>query len=482
MHHCLHISEILENTFAQFDTSDWNSNGSSSRDLAALARTCRTFSDVALDALWLEPRSMNAIIKCLPPTAWSESSFHSSGKFPQIRPLTEEDWKTAEKYISRVQSLRLDVDESAVGFPPKETLTAIACCFPRGTMFPNLRKLWWKPHPWWEVFTLLHLFVGPRMTSLEIRIDSAGIRWLPTQLISMTNLENLRLWAISRGRLGEPIRPVSSSLVKHLSQIQTLQLPSIDASAFRALSDGDLGIISLPGDPRPFPTLHFLALSGGGTQVHDFAVSLIRAIPELWLRRIQVFPSNEAPLGDTLSRLYSTIAFHVSPATLEHIEMGDAGYLGGRPNPGTVLDYVVRGAALRPLFRFTNLTFVFLETCVGFDIDDEVMWDLAAAWPNLEELSLRSGSPRAQVPSRATLDALRALAKYCPHMHALLLPVDATEVPSVDLILSPQQTLDTQALNLCISRIGDSEAGAVAEYLMILFPNLSILETERLRT
>ncbi|KAJ7049617.1 hypothetical protein C8F01DRAFT_959517, partial [Mycena amicta] len=141
-----------------------------------------------------------------------------------------------------------------------------------------------------------------------------------------------------------------------------------------------------------------------------------------------------------------------------------------------VLDYVVHRAALRPLFRFTNLTFVFLETCVGFDIDDEVMWDLAAAWPNLEELSLRSGSPRAQVPSRATLDALlvRALAKYCPHLHALLLPVDATEVPSV-VILSPQQTLETQALNLCISRIGDSEAGAVAEYLMILFPNLSIL-------
>ena len=39
--------------------------------LSALARTCRTFSDLALDILWSQLPSINHLIRCLPRDAYA---------------------------------------------------------------------------------------------------------------------------------------------------------------------------------------------------------------------------------------------------------------------------------------------------------------------------------------------------------------------------------------------------------------------------
>lgn len=58
MHHALQIDEILLNIFARFC--------SEACALPALARTCRTFKEPALDLLWGKLHSLAPLAQCLP--------------------------------------------------------------------------------------------------------------------------------------------------------------------------------------------------------------------------------------------------------------------------------------------------------------------------------------------------------------------------------------------------------------------------------
>ncbi|KAF8552712.1 hypothetical protein OG21DRAFT_1415636 [Imleria badia] len=69
MHHALHIEEILFNVFGHCYYTDPSRTVERSRctvDLAALARTCRTFKAPALDVLWSELIDLSPLAFCLP--------------------------------------------------------------------------------------------------------------------------------------------------------------------------------------------------------------------------------------------------------------------------------------------------------------------------------------------------------------------------------------------------------------------------------
>ncbi|KAG8213578.1 hypothetical protein J3R82DRAFT_10245 [Butyriboletus roseoflavus] len=69
MHHALHLEEILLNIFGQCYPPNPISRQRTSRataDLAALARTCRTFKDPALDVLWTELVNLSPFARCIP--------------------------------------------------------------------------------------------------------------------------------------------------------------------------------------------------------------------------------------------------------------------------------------------------------------------------------------------------------------------------------------------------------------------------------
>lgn len=61
MHFCLQIAEIL-NIFQNFDQ----------QTLYALALTCSTFRDIALDILWGSHNDMLLLLKTFPADAWKE--------------------------------------------------------------------------------------------------------------------------------------------------------------------------------------------------------------------------------------------------------------------------------------------------------------------------------------------------------------------------------------------------------------------------
>lgn len=77
MHHALRLEEILLNIFASghyrtpgpINKQDNASHPTT--DLAALARTCRTFKEPALDVLWAELTNLSPLVRCLPEASHS---------------------------------------------------------------------------------------------------------------------------------------------------------------------------------------------------------------------------------------------------------------------------------------------------------------------------------------------------------------------------------------------------------------------------
>jgi hypothetical protein len=65
MHRCLYIQEIISITFNYLDKKC---------DVVALATTCKTFRDPALQIVWSEIRSLAPLICCLPSDIWYEGT------------------------------------------------------------------------------------------------------------------------------------------------------------------------------------------------------------------------------------------------------------------------------------------------------------------------------------------------------------------------------------------------------------------------
>ncbi|KAJ7060511.1 hypothetical protein C8F01DRAFT_1293012, partial [Mycena amicta] len=66
MHNCLCIAEVLDNIFGHLGGLSYRGS------LAAVARTCKTFTDPALDPLWAEQSNLENLLKCLPSNCWQE--------------------------------------------------------------------------------------------------------------------------------------------------------------------------------------------------------------------------------------------------------------------------------------------------------------------------------------------------------------------------------------------------------------------------
>ncbi|KAF8216631.1 hypothetical protein K438DRAFT_1559450 [Mycena galopus ATCC 62051] len=80
MHHSLCIPEIVDLIFAELDADSevFGRRRGGGRDFAALARTCKSFRDPALDFLWCEQDTITNLLKCLPSHLWKEEARDSS--------------------------------------------------------------------------------------------------------------------------------------------------------------------------------------------------------------------------------------------------------------------------------------------------------------------------------------------------------------------------------------------------------------------
>ncbi|KAJ7633636.1 hypothetical protein DFH06DRAFT_1101086 [Mycena polygramma] len=127
----------------------------------------------------------------------------------------------------------------------------------------------------------------------------------------------------------------------------------------------------------------------------------------------------------------------------------------------------VPGAEVHPLLPFANLTFLLIGPCLGFDVDDDIVADMARAWPRIETLGLL-------FRTRATLRCLRSFASL-PHLTSLKMMLDATTIPLPETGAVAFQHKALYAFDAWYSEV--TSPADVAEFLCRLFPGLRLIRS-----
>ncbi|KAF7376817.1 hypothetical protein MSAN_00099100 [Mycena sanguinolenta] len=137
----LHMPEILDLIFAHLEPRHPLSS-TMSKTLAALARTCTTFQDPALNALWAHQTSLVPALRYFPEDLWDRSGDSRKLTFVDFRrPLVPADWERALFYWKRIKSFRIEsLDGDRIS---PDIINMLRICCPAAHLFPNLRKVAW---------------------------------------------------------------------------------------------------------------------------------------------------------------------------------------------------------------------------------------------------------------------------------------------------------------------------------------------------
>ncbi|KIJ08723.1 hypothetical protein PAXINDRAFT_120203, partial [Paxillus involutus ATCC 200175] len=139
MHRCLQITEILLEIFEVVFTSK-----NRYPDLAGLARTCRSFSEPALDRLWHNQPSLLPLVMCFPRDILAFSDYNHVAiltvKFTKAPSV--QDWERPSVYAKRIRTIMIDssrgIDKCELDASVLKTL--LQSC-PSTPLLPNLRHL-----------------------------------------------------------------------------------------------------------------------------------------------------------------------------------------------------------------------------------------------------------------------------------------------------------------------------------------------------
>ncbi|KAJ7913703.1 hypothetical protein B0H13DRAFT_469468 [Mycena leptocephala] len=175
-----------------------------------------------------------------------------------------------------------------------------------------------------------------------------------------------------------------------------------------------------------FPQLHTAKLRiergnilGMTELVRTWNCPLLQSLEILFTESYTSFTSSIGP--QSFQEFYDVLTTHCAPASFQMFD------LDATDNYDSASEFVYPGHLLRSLNCFGNLTSVCIRVLRGYELDDEVVSDLAHAWPHLKELRL--GTRVYDHHPRTTLLSLQTLAQHCPNLNTLEMTFDATTVP-----------------------------------------------------
>ncbi|OJA09364.1 hypothetical protein AZE42_08536, partial [Rhizopogon vesiculosus] len=383
-----------------FETAiDNNFKGRKSRaTLAALARTCRTFKEPALDTLWKNINGFEPLISCLPEGVVERTT---EGMLTLTRPLSLSDWNIIDNRV--MQAL---------------------VCTPSSALFPNLRCLEWWDEPEY-FFPLLRILLVATIRSLKF---GSRYPWVPSfakssLLASLgARCPSIQHFVCDYGGDSDAICELVCGW-QGLSYLRTgvleppslhflTSLPSLKSLQFKILDDSD--------DTQS--TLTFSQLD---------KVDIIAPAHHCFTRRLRNlrFPScrsavlvtmdNDAAFQyEELLELYDESPdipnFMVSfsecfSPDLEQIEL-DFTQLGEDSGP-LVLDFDM----VAPLLTFSRLTKLDLNSFSTATIDDDALKKMAHSWPQLEKFYFGTADHELVSPS-LTFIGLIHLIRHCRHL------------------------------------------------------------------
>ncbi|KAJ7088754.1 hypothetical protein B0H15DRAFT_840663 [Mycena belliarum] len=495
MHRCLSLPEVFQIILEKLDEAHsdllpplYRSRGSSSH--ARLARTCRLFSDAALNMLWRNQCTMIALLKCFPAHLWEVTGLDSSPTTGVFRFLPESaigpaDWERFLLYAARIKTITLGLNLYAHAADlPLDALEMINITRPAECILPNLRKLHWvTTDP--TVFPFIRLFLCPGISAISLVLEPTPahrslLLWLGSTAHSLQEVSLSGTEVASDNEADPATLNAITSFILTLDKIKTLSVPRLHPSAQRHLASlPSLSTLRIenfvsiePGSSHahPYPHPSFPALSHltlGATKLASATKFLTKMSPSA-LKTLVFYDgpvSTSVVMGAFFAALHSSGAhLHLTQLTICFTTL-----------PLDFVDpaaYRLTTAVLTPLLSFSSLQSVEMLARTGFEIDDPFCAVMAAAWPQLERLDLNTdfGYDMAPPPA-ATAASLLAFATHCPRLTELTLPLDMTLVPELPpRSLRPQQTA-LQVLGVLDSAV-DSKT-RTARFLASLFPRLT---------
>ncbi|KAF8141299.1 hypothetical protein EV363DRAFT_1307710, partial [Boletus edulis] len=482
MHNALLIHEVLgrvvdylaEDTARHptaFPPKDTRKSGR--RALGILARTCRAFSEPALDSLWRRLHSLKPFMLCLAKASYNDTSVEGA-----ISSFDDKEWDILLRYTPRVQELTLEHDQ-----PSMKILQSL--WFRTVLLLPNLRKLRWMYEDYTAIASI-RLLLSPSLAHLHVWLDggdhSSVLGLLESYHTLCPDLKSLYFGhlcrfphvtaAISRAICRPPnleilnCDPIDEAALIYIADSRCLTKFSANLHTHQPDSLRKIAGYSTPDHP-PFENLRILEL-----RVEDIS-SIIPYLKSQHQPLEDVsFDFRMLPTPEVFYELFTALSSATRRRTLRRVRLQSVGLIADGISPEPVNFQV-----LSPLMTF-HLHTVKININNPVSLNDDELHRLVQAWPELEAFSFNqyyewNNNDRASfhIP---TLRGLLLLLARCPKLHDLGLCVDARNVPS---LTENKTTICNTAITKLsvVNSLIQEPVASVAHFLLEHLPSLTML-------
>ncbi|KAG1878651.1 hypothetical protein C8R48DRAFT_648581 [Suillus tomentosus] len=476
--------------------------------LARLARTCKAFHAVALNALWSNLDGVAPLIQCL-----STEVTRLYWRLPLgtavvgiERAPRKAEWDIIQGYASRVQRLRVlnplrPVEPSVIftlSRPPTGT----------SPLFPNLRSLVWNDsRP--QTMGFLQTLCGPLLTSLKFDCSSIGTARWDAAASAIWNAIPTTCPAVKVITLPPgPPSPLIPNMLRTWNHLEEVTCGEIDIVIFRHLAKQTYlrklaftlsqsisqDLTDHPLSPRTFSRLREL-------EVHAPKLpSLIDFMQKLEIHPICIRGRVDAgPTPCDMRVFFAFLTEHYVGVKLQNISLQSLPGIrmlsvaqppllsptGNRVN-GQPSHTGIHGSNFMPLTQFGSIDTLVIDVNCSVHLTDEDLASLAAAWPQLRILSINKMHGWV-VKSDITQIGLLEMLRCCPKLQTLCIAIDTdtfTEVP-LDRPGGGVQNMNIRTLAFADSVIQLHATTVVAAFLSDIFPRLNEVtawKSDRMRT
>ncbi|OAX31966.1 hypothetical protein K503DRAFT_870402 [Rhizopogon vinicolor AM-OR11-026] len=448
VHVCLLPTEILLVVFTiiREEPGTRDSLKRDTNSIAALARTCRTFKEPALDVLWENISGIKPLISFLPEGVISRTA---ERKLSLRRPLSTVEWKIFAQNARRIHSLVINncnLDEIS------EQVVEALVSTPSFALLPNLRKLQWLDDR--ECFfPLLRTLLVPTITSIKLGTDSSMQLWLSSfpksaLLASLgARCPSIRELDCVYGHYSDICAGPISEAVCCCCELVRLKTGVLNAQALDHLASL-LSLKSLhfqlsygdddtpPTDSIRMFTSKLDELSITATS-HTSLTQCFRNVHFLSCRSVVLSIDSDCMDPDEpydpldIPGLIVAFSECFSPV-LEQLHVK---FEFNYDNESILNDhrFAFGFDVIAPFLQFSHLTMLDLDWLCTSDVDDEAFKNMVQSWPLLEEFHFGSGD-RWLVPPSLTFTGLVHLIHHCRHLrridiHFTACSIDANSEP-----------------------------------------------------
>ncbi|EIW55768.1 uncharacterized protein TRAVEDRAFT_50248 [Trametes versicolor FP-101664 SS1] len=473
----------------------------SRRTIASLAQTSTWLHAASIHALWEDQESLVPLLRLLPPDSWTEVPLVDGGStFHIIRP-DQLEWTRFNHYAKHVQRIYWEELRDV----SLRALTTLSGYCPAGQpLLPQLRELTWD-EPCADYSPSVYLFLAPNLKRLELTLSHLDP---PTIMALFQHVEAAckRVDHLTMGtdpvcdemwELTGVVGYAFARLLRGLPELKHVKIEGLlSTSCVEALAElPKLVMLELRAQPVEMCMIASSAVWGSRhgewfntleelkfyvDQMDSSTVTFLGAVQSANLQKLRIESHYQSYTHMVKVHLdafaHATYRDSLTSLTLnfdrQRNETTPSPRIETTPCPALDVE-----ETLEPFYACPHIDTLHIRS-PSLVASTNALQNIAHAWRNLATLSLVSFQPPPWVKPRLTLEGLIPLARDCPDLCTLELPVSADRVPdeaTLARLLPVPSRCALRRLVVFDATIEDEHA--VADFLARLFPEIRWLES-----